>query len=70
MIKSLKTDEIKTKEDVYKYLSAYLQEAIEVSCRKCRDEDNFTYPSWSEFQAYQLGMQKAYSKVLDLFPKP
>jgi hypothetical protein len=67
MIKSLKTEEIKTKEDVLKALEEYLQDAIELSQRKCRDETNFTVPAWSEFQAYQLGMQKAYTKILDLF---
>ena len=68
MIKSLKTDEIKTKEEVYKYLYDYLKDSIETSNRKMVDEDNFSLPAWSEFQAYQLGMQKAYRKVLDLLP--
>lgn len=67
MIKSLKTEEIKTKEDVFKALEEYLRDAIDLSQRKCRDEANFTMPAWSEFQAYQLGMQKAYAKILDLF---
>lgn len=68
MIKSLKTTDVKTKEDVYKYLHSYLIEAIEVANRKMRDEDNFTLPSWSEYQAYQLGSIKAYTKILDLLP--
>jgi hypothetical protein len=70
MIKSLKTETVKSKEDVYRYLIAYLDEAIETATRKQRDEDNFSLPAWAEFQAYQLGVIKAYQKVLDLIPKP
>jgi len=69
MIKSLKTEDIKTKEDVFNALSVYLNDALELSNRKCRDEENFSLPAWSEYQAYQLGMQKAFVKILDLIPR-
>jgi hypothetical protein len=70
MVKSLKTETVKSKEDVYRYLIAYLDDAIDMAARKQRDEDNFSLPAWAEFQAYQLGTIKAYQKVLDLIPKP
>jgi len=34
------------------------------------DEENFTNPSWSEQQAFNLGLQKAFTKVLNLIPDP
>jgi hypothetical protein len=52
-------------------VNLYFQELVQqlsLSTRKCYDEDNFTLPSWSEFQAYQLGIQKAYNKLLTLIP--
>lgn len=69
-MKSLKTKEVLTKEEAYKVISEYLKESIETSNRKMRDEDNFTLPAWSEFQAYQLGAIKAYNKLLDFIPQP
>jgi hypothetical protein len=57
-----------TKEEVYSFLSSYLKEQLNVSQRNSMNEESFSKPAWSEYQAYQLGLQKAFSKVLDLLP--
>ena len=57
-----------TKKEVLKLLKSYLEEQIELARRKSIDEDNFSLPSWSEYQAYQLGIQKALQKVNNLIP--
>jgi hypothetical protein len=57
-----------TKQEVLSLIKEYLNEQIELSRRKTLSEDNFSIPSWSEFQAYQLGIQKAFSKLNDLIP--
>jgi hypothetical protein len=66
----LKSDKAKklTKDQVFQELKDYLTEQIELSRRKSIDEDNFTLPAWSEYQAYQLGFQKAFSKLYNLIP--
>ena len=57
-----------TKEEIISILSKYIQEQIELSRRKTLDEDSFTNASWSEYQAFQLGMQKAFQKVVSFLP--
>mgnify|MGYP006082419705 CR=1 FL=1 len=66
----LKSEKAKslTKKEVFEELNKYFKEQIELSRRKCMDEENFNTPAWSEFQAYQLGLQKAFIKVLNLIP--
>jgi hypothetical protein len=57
-----------TKREVFNLLNDYLDEQISLANRKMLDESNFTLPAWSEFQAYQLGYQKAFSKLRSLIP--
>lgn len=66
----LKSDKAKSlsKQEAFKLIREYLSEQIELSRRKCIDEDNFTLPSWAEYQAYQLGLQKAFNKLYNLIP--
>lgn len=66
----LKSEKAKslTKKQVFEELNKYFKEQIELSQRKSMDEDIFQSPSWSEYQAYQLGLQKAFTKVLNLIP--
>lgn len=66
----LKSDKAKslTKQEVYIALREYIREQIDLSRRKQVDEDNFTLPAWSEHQAFQLGFQKAFSKLYNLIP--
>jgi len=66
----LKSDKAKslTKDQVFKEIKDYLTEQIELSRRKSIDEDNFSLPSWSEYQAFQLGFQKAFTKLYNLIP--
>lgn len=59
-----------TKEELCDSIGKYIKDNIEMSIRKTREEDNFSLPSWSEYQAYQLGYQKALDKVLEYLPKP
>jgi len=69
MINSLKVKDSKiTKEEVFIFLSTWLKKEIEASQRMTMNDDVFEKPSWSEYQAHQLGFQKAYSKVLNLIP--
>jgi len=55
-----------SKEEVVLILKEYIKEQKEVSYRKMLDDDNFKKSSRSEYQAFQLGFQKALTK-LDLF---
>lgn len=66
----LKSDKAKdlTKSDVFKEIRTYLEEQISLSQRKAIDEETFDKPSWAEYQAYQLGIQKAFSKLYNLIP--
>ena len=66
----LKSEKAKslTKQEVFDLLKAYIQEQVDLSRRKSVDEDNFSLPAWSEYQAYQLGFQKAFLKLQSLLP--
>lgn len=66
----LKSEKAKnlTKSQALTEIKLYLEEQIELSRRKMLDEDNFTLPSWSEHQAFQLGFQKAFQKLNNLIP--
>jgi hypothetical protein len=66
-LKSEKAKDL-TKREVFILLREYLDEQIELSRRKTLSEDSFSLPSWSEFQAYQLGIQRAYFKLKDAIP--
>lgn len=57
-----------TKREIYEFLLAYLEEQISLSQRASMSEDSFTHPSWAQYQAYQLGMQKAFTKVKEILP--
>lgn len=66
-LKSEKAREL-TKSQVLSEIKKYLDDQIDLSRRKSLEEDSFNKPSWSEYQAYQLGIQKAYSKLNNLIP--
>lgn len=69
MVNKLKDGNLKlTKEEVYQFLSLWLNEQVALSHRETMEEESFLKPAWAEYQAYQLGMQKAYSKMLNLIP--
>lgn len=57
-----------SKEDVYDFQRTWLQEQIDFSQRVLISEEPFSKLAYSEFVAYHLGMQKAYSKLLDIIP--
>jgi hypothetical protein len=59
-----------TKVEVYRELLKYFQEQTELSRRKTLDESAFSNPNWSEYQAFQLGFQKAFNKISALIPNP
>lgn len=66
-LKSEKAKEL-SKSQVFFELRKYLKEQIDLSQRKTLDEASFDKPSWSEYQAYQLGIQKSLSKLVNLIP--
>lgn len=59
-----------SKEEVYLIIQEYIKEQIDLSRRKTLDEDAFNKASWSEYQAFQLGAQKALSKLAVFIPDP
>jgi hypothetical protein len=69
---NLKTEQAKkyTKNEVILIIREYVIEQIELSRREMLDKDNFSKAGWSEHQAFQLGIQKAYSKLEAFLPDP
>ena len=71
MINILKEKDSKlTKEEIYLFLTSYCSDELETSRRKSCSEESFANPAWAEYQAYQLGVQKAVQKILNLIPDP
>ena len=72
MPKSLKEavskGEVLTSHQVYDIIRNYIQEQVDLAQREMLSKDSFDKPSWSEFQAYQLGSIKGLIKVLDFVP--
>lgn len=70
MIISLKEKELSgyTKEEILDIIKQYSIEQLELSQRKTLDEESFNKPSWSEYQAFQLGFQKAMVKLINFLP--
>lgn len=68
----LKIEEFKkySKEELLLIIHEYILELNELSRRKTLDEESFEKPSWSEYQAFQLGYQKALSKLENFIPYP
>ena len=66
----LKSEKAKalTKKQVFEELRSYLNEQVDISNRKCMDEENFKLPTFNEYQAYQRGIQKALTKLYNLLP--
>jgi hypothetical protein len=67
ILKKKEKNEI-SKEEVIQFFLKYVTEELEVSRRKSSSEDSFNKPSWSEFQAYQLGIQKMCQNIINLIP--
>ena len=57
-----------TKEEIILIIKQYILEQRELAQRKMIDEDSFTKPRWSEYQAYQLGIVKALNKLDEFIP--
>jgi hypothetical protein len=70
MIISLKEKNLSeyTKEEILNIIKQYSIEQLELSQRKTLDEESFNKPSWSEYQAFQLGFQKAMVKLINFLP--
>tara|TARA_R110002020_G_scaffold455772_1_gene671995 strand:- start:1765 stop:2001 length:237 start_codon:yes stop_codon:yes gene_type:complete len=66
----LKSDKAKelSKQECFKLLKEYLDEQVELSRRKMVDEEIYTMPAYSEYIAFQLGLQKAFLKLNNLIP--
>jgi hypothetical protein len=57
-----------SKEEVYDFLHGYLEEQLSLVQRQAMSEESFTKPAWAEYQAFLLGQQKAFSKLIELIP--
>ncbi len=57
-----------TNEEIYGIIVAYIDATILTSTREMRDNTSFEKPAWSEYQAYQLGFQKALTKIREFIP--
>ncbi len=57
-----------SRSQAFSLLKEYLTEQIDLAHRKMESEDNFSLPSWAEYQAFQLGSIKAYQKFLSIIP--
>lgn len=57
-----------SRSQAFSLLREYLTEQIDLAHRKMESEDNFSIPSWAEYQAYQLGSIKSYQKLLSIIP--
>lgn len=70
MLKSLKQKEALkiSKEEAYQIIRDFLNRESDLALRDMLSKDSFTLPSWSEHQAYQLGILKALDKVLQFIP--
>lgn len=72
MAKSLKeyaaAGEKLTSQQVYDIITTYIQEQVALSQREMLSKVNFELPSWSEYQAYQLGTIKGLNKILEYIP--
>lgn len=66
----LKDSKELTKDQVFRTLHKYLDKEKESSINKCMSESSFDKPSWSEFQAFQLGYQRALFKLSTFIPNP
>ena len=68
MKNELKTKKDLTKHEIYAIIIAYINENVELSLREMRSSESFEKPAWAEFQAHQLGMQKAFLKLREFIP--
>ena len=69
MINILKDKDLSlTKEEVYLFITTYLEDQIFTLRRQSMSDENFSKSGWSERQAANLGEQKAFTKVLNLIP--
>lgn len=68
MKNELKVKKDLTKQEIYAIIIAYLDEQVDLSLREMRTNVSFSKPAWSEHQAYQLGMQKAFLKFREFVP--
>ena len=60
---------IESSKDVLDRLKVMLEIELESSVKEASSEENFSMPSWSEYQASKLGEQRALRAVIDLLPK-
>lgn len=71
-LNTLKEAEVKkkslTKAEIYDIIRTYTEELSSLSYRKQHNEENFALPAWAEYQAFQLGYQKALDKILEFVP--
>lgn len=57
-----------TKKESIEYILSYIEEQKQLVIRDMSNQDAFELPSWPEYQAYKLGMIKAFTKVVEIIP--
>lgn len=70
MLKSLKDpkNQPKNKEEAYLIIRGFIEKENDLALREMLSKDSFTLPSWSEHQAYLLGVLKALDKLKQFIP--
>jgi hypothetical protein len=58
-----------SKQGVIDSIREYITEQIDLSQRKSRSDEAFGKAAWPYVQASELGLQKAYYKLLDFLPE-
>lgn len=58
-----------SKQEVVNTIREYVKDQIALSQRKCLDDEAFSRSSWPYNQAKELGLQKAFEKILNFIPE-
>lgn len=57
-----------TNDEIYVIIRTYIQNQVDAVRKEQESNVNFEQPSWSERQAYHLGMLRGLDKILSYIP--
>jgi len=57
-----------SKEEAYLILKEFIDAQVALCNRNEISESSFDNPNWAFYQAYQSGMKKAFSKIIEFLP--
>lgn len=66
-LSSVEFNKLSKKESI-EYILSYLEEQKQLVVRDMSSQEAFDLPSWPAYQAYKLGMIKAFTKVVEIIP--